>query len=89
MVNSWTRIPHVTNHDEADITEMEEFRKHGVYVKVPIQQCWDRTGKNPIGVRWVDINKGDDRNPKYRSRLVAKEFKVGEAEELFVATTSL
>ena len=26
LVNSWTKIPHVTNHDEADITEMEEFR---------------------------------------------------------------
>ena len=25
-MNSWTNIPHVTNHDEADITEMEEFR---------------------------------------------------------------
>ena len=27
LVNSWTTIPHVTNHDEADITEMENFRK--------------------------------------------------------------
>ena len=27
LVNSWTSIPHVTNHDEADITELEEFRK--------------------------------------------------------------
>ena len=26
LVNAWTTIPHVTNHDEADITEMEEFR---------------------------------------------------------------
>ena len=26
LVNSWIKIPHVTNHDEADITEMEEFR---------------------------------------------------------------
>ena len=26
LVNSWSNIPHVTNHDEADITEMEEFR---------------------------------------------------------------
>ncbi|MDA7447048.1 2-oxo acid dehydrogenase subunit E2 [Candidatus Pelagibacter ubique] len=26
LVNSWTTIPHVTNHDEADITEMEDFR---------------------------------------------------------------
>ena len=27
LSNSWTTIPHVTNHDEADITEMETFRK--------------------------------------------------------------
>jgi len=26
LVNSWKNIPHVTNHEEADITEMEEFR---------------------------------------------------------------
>ena len=26
LTNSWTTIPHVTNHDEADITEMENFR---------------------------------------------------------------
>ena len=26
LLNSWTTIPHVTNHDEADITEMENFR---------------------------------------------------------------
>ncbi len=26
LINSWSNIPHVTNHDEADITELEEFR---------------------------------------------------------------
>ena len=26
LSNSWKNIPHVTHHDEADITEMEEFR---------------------------------------------------------------
>ena len=26
LINSWINIPHVTNHDEADITELEEFR---------------------------------------------------------------
>ncbi|MDA9232241.1 2-oxo acid dehydrogenase subunit E2 [Candidatus Pelagibacter sp.] len=26
LTNSWATIPHVTNHDEADITEMENFR---------------------------------------------------------------
>jgi len=27
LENSWREIPHVTQHDEADITEMEQFRK--------------------------------------------------------------
>ena len=26
LLNSWQTIPHVTHHDEADITELEEFR---------------------------------------------------------------
>ena len=26
LTNSWTTIPHVTHHDEADISELEEFR---------------------------------------------------------------
>jgi len=26
LMNSWTNVPHVTNHDEADITELEDFR---------------------------------------------------------------
>ena len=26
LINSWKSIPHVTNHDEADITEMDDFR---------------------------------------------------------------
>ena len=26
LANSWTKIPHVTHHDEADVTELEQFR---------------------------------------------------------------
>ena len=26
LVNSWTNIPHVTNHDEADITDLYQYR---------------------------------------------------------------
>ncbi len=58
--------------------EMEEVRKHKVYSKVPVQQCLEETGQMPIGTRWVDINKGDDVNWEYRSRLVAKDIKVNE-----------
>ena len=55
--------------------EIEEYRKHGVYTKVDIQECWDETGKAPVKTKWVDTNKGDKINREYRSRLVAKEVK--------------
>ena len=40
-------------------------------------------------MRWGDINKGDDKNPKYRSRLVAKEIKIDKRDDLFAATPPL
>ena len=55
--------------------EMEQFMKHEVYEKVREDVCWAVTGKAPIGSRWIDINKGDDSNPDYRSRLVAQQVK--------------
>ena len=57
-----------------------------VYTKVPVEECWANTGKAPIATRWIDINKGDENEPNYRSRLVAKEFKTDERPELFAAT---
>jgi hypothetical protein len=35
-----------------------------------------RTGKPPITVRWVEVNKGDDLDLKIRSRLVAREIRL-------------
>ena len=69
--------------------EMIEVRKHKLYDKVPIQECWEMTGKAPIGVRWVDVNKGDRIHPEYRSRIVAKEIKTDKREDLFAATPPL
>eukprot|EP00973_Karenia_brevis_P003705 512331-Karenia_brevis.AAC.1 len=60
-----------------------------VYKKVPISKCYQVTGKAPIGVRWVDVNKQDDINPKYRSRLVAKRFKRRNDPYLYAATLPL
>ena len=68
---------------------MKEFRKHDVYSKVPIRECLETTGRKPIGVKWVDVNKGDERRPEYRSRLVAKETKRDKREDLFAATPPL
>ena len=65
---------------------MEYFRKMKVYKKVPTQRCKDLTGKMPIKVRWVDTNKQDEANPKYRSRLIAKDFKRHSDPDLYTAT---
>ena len=55
-----------------------------------MQECWDKKGRAPIGVRWVDVDKGFG---VYRSRLVAKDFRppsrVNDKEGLFAATPPL
>ncbi len=50
--------------DAARQVEMETFKKHGVYEKVPIEECWKNAGLALVGVRWVDANKGDKENPE-------------------------
>ena len=69
--------------------EMDVFNAFPVYKKVPISTCQYHTGKNPIGVKWVDVNKGDEAEPEYRSRLVAKEIKKSTDEDIFAATPPL
>ncbi len=47
----------------------------GGWGKRPKSEARQRIGKGPIPVRWVDVNKGDDVNPRYRSWLVARQLK--------------
>ena len=70
---------------EAREVEMEYFRHMKVCRQAPIQKCKDAIGKMPIKVRWVDANKQDELNPKYRSRLVAKDFKRRSNPDLYNA----
>ena len=42
-----------------------------------------------MGTKWVDINKGDESSPNYRSRLVGREFKKNKRDDLFAATPPL
>ena len=66
--------------------ELKYFEEMGVYEYATLDECHSATGKSPIGTRWIDINKGDATKVNYRSRLVAKEFKVDVRPELFAAT---
>ena len=49
--------------------------------------------QGPSKGRWVDVNKGDDANPNYRSRYVAKEIKAiyggNQREDVFAAMPPL
>ena len=69
--------------------EIQYFKKLGVYTKVSREKCMKETGKKPIQVRWIDVNKGDDLSPIYRSRLVAKEFKTNINLDWYAATPPL
>ena len=73
---------------QARAVEMEYFEKLGVYDKVPRSHQLT-TGGKIIGVRWVDVNKGDAVDVNYRSRLVGREFNVGRDDALYASTPPL
>ena len=60
---------------EARAKELEFFHAKNVWLKISKVQARAQGGRQPISVRWVDVNKGDDMHPKYRSRLVARQLK--------------
>ena len=57
---------------EARGLEIKYIREMKLYTKVDRQECI-KSGCKPITTRWIDVNKGDDGKPNYRSRLVGKE----------------
>ena len=60
---------------QARAKELAYFHSKGVWIKVPKQEARAKTGRPPISVRWVDVNKGDEIALNYRSRLVARQMK--------------
>ena len=73
----------------ARVEEMDYFKEMKVYDTVSVEECLKETGRKSIGIRWVDINKGDTTRPNYRSRLVAKEFKGNDDRPEWFAATPL
>ena len=85
MSGTWLRLEAVI---EAIRTELAFFCQMKVYTKVSRREALAR-GKQVIQVRWIDINKGDEINEDYRSRLVAKQFRdkaSTNVAEMFAAT---
>ena len=73
---------------EAREKEVKYVRDMKVSEKVP-RRLAQAKGWNIIKTRWIDINKGDDDNPVYRSRLVGKEFNNESMDGIFAGTPPL
>ena len=72
------------NPTEVRRVRMEEIkfvRELDRYDKVPRNECYATTGKAPISARWIDINKGDESNANYCSRLVAREVNIHRRDD--------
>ena len=65
--------------------EMQFFRNMKENDKVPRWMA-ARDGCKVITTKWRDINRGDQRNPNYRARLVGRENKTDSRLDLFAAT---
>ena len=66
--------------------EIKYFKSMGAYKQVPRARCFEVTGRKPVAVRGIDINKGYSISPNYRSRLVAEEYKDCARPDMFAAT---
>ena len=60
---------------EARKDELGWVHRQQVYRKVPLEECYANTGHDPISLKWVDHNRGDNDRPNYRCRLVVREVK--------------
>ena len=45
--------------------ELDWVHKAQVYTKVPLEECYNETGKEPITLKWVDRNKGNQVKENY------------------------
>ena len=68
--------------------EIDFIDSQGVWKKIPRAEAKSQGWKG-IKTRWIDINKGDDESPNYRSRLVGKEFNNEQMDGLFAGTPPL
>ena len=66
--------------------EMQFVRDREIFEYRPTAECVQKTGRPPVGVKWIDTNNGDDTHPLVRSRLVAMEFRRPWIAKWFAAT---
>ena len=52
--------------------EITYIETKGIWERVPVKRCWEKTGKAPTSGKWVDVQKGEGvREPVRRTRFQA------------------
>ena len=69
--------------------EMKYLWDMDVYEHSTEAEARARTGRNPVGLKWMDTNKGSTVAPRYRSRLVCTEVRHKGVEPIFSGTPPL
>ena len=76
---------------EAKEEEINFMEDRTIWSLAEIKECWEKTGKAPVSVRWVVVNKGGLGEMVVRCRLVARDFQGGDKDrdDLFAETPPL
>ena len=69
--------------------EIKHLRDMEVYEYSTEAEALVRTGRKPVGLKWIDTNKDSAEAPRYRSRLVCTEVRHKGVEPIFSATPPL
>lgn len=73
--------------EAARAEELDFAKRYGVWDLVPILRSVGTELEQHT--RWIDINKGDEKSPAYRSPLVIQEVRHSGTEAIFAATPPL
>merc|ERR1712155_389724 len=73
----------------ARLKELKYLQDRKVYEYASVADAIRCTGKKPLGLKWIDTNKGDNVSVNIRSRLVCTEVRPKGVEAIFSATPPL
>ena len=69
--------------------ELKYLSDRRVYCCYPTSKAMEISGKRPLRLKWIDVNKGDGLSRNIRSRLVCTEVRPKGVEAIFAATPPL
>ena len=95
LQEEWEAKDHVKGRHWTHMRSNMPVRRNEVFVDMKVYEysteteARARTERNPVGLKWIDTNKGSAEAPRYRSRLLCTEVRHKGVEPIFSATPPL